>query len=483
MKILPNLSLRFKFIVPLVIFTILITSAISYIAVQRFYVELEDQLVDRGRDLTSELFGRFWLNVGNLDPLPLSTRVHGYVVVRNGANAHVANAPLEAIEMHDPPKFLETPVEPSRKTVEFNGRQFIELIRLPDPGIIQPDEQFNAHYVKLYLSLDEVNKAVGEAFFTIAMIAGISIIFGTLIIIWLFRGILGPIEALTKSVKRFKHDLHVRAEIKTGDELETLGYEFNRMANAIQVKDENLEHMNAELTKANDVKSEFLAVMGHELKTPIHGIRGYAQLMLEQIDGPITEAQRRDLENIMESGDHLRALIDNILQFSKLESGQESIHPHPVEVGDLVNEAMKNVSVIARQQEIELRNSVNGVKINADETKLKQVFINLLSNALKYTKGGTVEIITEDGNDEIIFAVKDNGVGIAPEMFEKVFEPFTQIDSSTTRDWGGIGLGLSIVKKYIEMHGGRIWIESEVGKGTTFYFTIPTAMELSEVSH
>jgi len=376
------------------------------------------------------------------------------------------------------------PIEPYRRVRNIDGKSYLEIVRIPpDPSLIPEEEADNAHYVRIYASLDGVYQSLREATFTVSIFAFISVLFGSLIIIWLFRGIVGPIENLTKSVKKFKHDMRVRAKIKTGDELETLGFEFNRMANTIQDRDEHLEEMNAELTKANEVKSEFLAVMGHELKTPIHGIRGYAQLMLEQIDGPITEAQRKDLENIMESGDHLRVLIDNILQFSKLESGKEKLHPHEVEVRELVAEAIKNVSVIARQKGIELESNVNGVRVKADETKLKQVLINLLGNALKYTDKGSVLVTAEERPGELIFSVADTGVGIPPEMYEQVFEPFTQIDSSTTRKWGGIGLGLSIVKKYIEMHGGRIWIESNINQGTTFYFTIPTAKTLSEVQN
>lgn len=195
--------------------------------------------------------------------------------------------------------------------------------------------------------------------------------------------------------------------------------------------------------------------------------------MLEGIEGPVTPTQKEDLESIVQSSDHLRALIDNILQFSKLESGQETIHPESVEVAKIVDEAMKHVSVMAREKGIAIHASFNGLRVYADETKLKQVLINLLSNALKYTRSGEVEITTKKGRGEVLFAIRDTGVGIPKEMFEKIFEPFTQLDSSSTREWGGIGLGLSIVKKYVEMHGGRIWLESQVGQGSTFYFTIP----------
>jgi signal transduction histidine kinase len=296
---------------------------------------------------------------------------------------------------------------------------------------------------------------------------------GLALAFWLYKSILGSVETLTQSVKRFKHDRHARARVTSGDELQTLAEEFNRMAETIQERDERLERINEQLRRANRVKSEFLAVMGHELKTPLHTIRGYSQLLLEGIDGPVTPSQREDLENILKSSDHLRALIDNVLQFSKLESGEEKIHPTEVEISSVLDEALQNVKVLARERGVEVHAEANGLQVRADETKLKQVLINLLSNALKYTEQGQVEVTAQPGDGEIVFTVKDTGIGIPEDARQTIFEPFTQLDSSTTRPWAGIGLGLSIVKKYVEMHGGRIWVESEAGRGSTFYFTIP----------
>jgi signal transduction histidine kinase len=310
----------------------------------------------------------------------------------------------------------------------------------------------------------------------ISGLSALYILLGLAIAFWLYKSILGPIEVLIQSVKRFKRDRHARAHVTSRDELQALAEEFNRMADSIQERDERLERINQQLRKANRVKSEFLAVMGHELKTPLHAIRGYSQLLLEEIDGPLTPAQREDIENILKSGDHLRALIDNILQFSKLEAGEETIHPSEIEVAHLLEEALQNVKVLAREKGIEVHTEANGLTVRADETKLKQVLINLLSNALKYTPQGRVEVIAERGDGEVVFTVRDTGIGIPEEHREVIFEPFTQIDSSSTRQWVGIGLGLSIVKRYVEMHGGRIWVESEVGQGSAFHFTIPEHM-------
>ncbi len=466
---LPKWSLRYKFIVPLALFTVTLAITISYIAVQRFYIELEDQLHTRGKEVISKLITRHWGNgVAMHFDTPYAEVKYIQVVEKNVVAFSTFVLTPPGVE-----EIISAPVVSSHHAVKFDGKKYLEVISIPTDDLVPDDAKGLSNYVRLYLSFVEVDNSMQRAYATLLIFTLLFILVGIGIAVWLYKGILGPVEVLTKSVKNFKRDMHARAIVTTGDELQTLAEEFNRMANTIQERDEKLEQINADLTKANQVKSEFLAVMGHELKTPLHTIRGCSQLMLEGIEGPVTSAQREDLENIVRSSDHLRALIDNILQFSKLESGQETLHPEELEVSKIVEEAMKHVSVLAREKGISVHASTNGIRVQADETKLKQVLINLLSNALKYTSEGEVEVTTKKGDGTVIFAVRDTGMGIPQEQFEKIFEPFTQLDSSTTREWGGIGLGLAIVKKYVEMHGGKIWLESRVGRGSTFYFSIP----------
>ena len=466
---LPKWSLRYKFIVPLALFTVIMAISISYIAFNQFYAELEDQLYTRGKEVSSALITRQWgSGVATNFNTPYE-EIKYIQVVEKGVVAYSTFliTPPEIVEILPPPRVG------SHRIVRFEDKQYLEVVSVPDDKLIPDDAKGLANYVRLYLSFVEVDNSMQRAYATLSLFTILFILVGIGIAIWLYKGILGPVEVLTGSLKRFKKDMQTRALVSTGDELQTLAEEFNRMADTIQERDERLERINIDLTKANQVKSEFLAVMGHELKTPLHTIRGYSQLMLEGIEGPVTAAQREDLENIVRSSDHLRVLIDNILQFSKLESGQETIHPEELEVSKIVDDAMKHVSVLARERGVAVHASTNGIRIRADETKLKQVLINLLSNGLKYTKEGSVEVTTKKSGSEVVFAVRDTGVGIPRDQFENIFEPFTQLDSSSTREWGGIGLGLSIVKKYVEMHGGRIWLESEVGRGSTFFFSIP----------
>jgi len=479
----PRWSLRYKFIVTLAAFTVVLSVSFGFIAVKRLSSELEAQLISRGNYVANDLIAKFW-GPGNESLLEQLTQgiittllaaaggdIFYVQVVKNDVQLYrsVTSKGPEFIEELGLDEILTPPIEKSLvRRLTPDGVPYFDLIR-PVP----PASQASANYVRLGLSLAAVQDRIRKEFLAISGLTSLYILVGLLIAFWLYKSILGPIEVLTQSVKRFKRDRQARAHVTSGDELQALAEEFNRMADSIQERDERLERINQQLLKANRVKSEFLAAMGHELKTPLHAIRGYSQLLLEGIDGPLTPAQQEDLENILRSGDHLRALIDNVLQFSKLEAGEEEIHPEEVEVATLFEEALQNVKVLAREKEIEVRTKADGLKVRADVTKLKQVLINLLSNALKYTPSGRVEVLAEPRGAEVLFAVKDTGIGIPKEFQEKIFEPFTQIDSSTTREWAGMGLGLSIVKRYVEMHGGRIWVESEVGKGSAFYFTIP----------
>lgn len=490
---LPKWSLKYKFIVTLAAFTVVLSISFGFIAVQRLNSELEAQLISRGRYIANDLIIKFW-GPGNENFLAQVLQGYNQSRILDAAGEDFLYAAVvkyssiyslkgtEVIqELGLGTQLLTAPIVPSlNRTVTPSQVPYLDLIQpVGQTGEIEVtdlssgERRPSVNYVRLGLSLVAVQDQVGKEFLVISGLTALYILVGFLIAFWLYKSILGPIEVLIQSVKRFKKDRQARAHVTSRDELQALAEEFNRMADSIQERDERLERINRDLRKANQVKSEFLAVMGHELKTPIHAIRGYSQLLLEGIDGPLTQTQQEDLENIVKSGDHLRALIDNILQFSKLEAGGETLHPSEIEVARLLEESLQNVKVLAWEKGIALHAYGNGLRIQADETKLKQVLINLLSNALKYTPRGQVDVTVEQRNGEVVFAIRDTGIGIPKEYHEKIFEPFTQLDSSTTREWGGIGLGLSIVKKYVEMHGGRIWLESAVGQGSTFYFAIP----------
>ncbi len=232
---------------------------------------------------------------------------------------------------------------------------------------------------------------------------------------------------------------------------------------------DSIVQMKEELERSSRAKSEFLTIMGHELRTPLNALLGHAQLLGEELEGTLNAAQRERLAALLRSGEHLLELLESVLRFAKLEMGQERLVLQPCEVNAVIAEALSSVQALAVQKGIELRfQPVSPLIIQADRTKLRQILINLLTNGIKYTDQGGVTVCVEHDASAVRFAVRDSGRGIAPEAQARLFEPFTQLSPSE-----GLGLGLAIVKRYVEMHGGRVWVESQVGQGSTFYFTIP----------
>ncbi len=233
----------------------------------------------------------------------------------------------------------------------------------------------------------------------------------------------------------------------------------------------------AQLEAASRHKSEFLANMSHELRTPLNAIIGFSEILAEKMFGDINEKQTEYLQDILESGRHLLSLINDILDLSKIEAGRMELEVSDFDLPNAIDNALILVRERANRRGITLAHSVDERlgTIRGDERKVKQVLLNLLSNALKFTpEGGRIDVGAgvHDGVAEI--AVTDTGVGIAPEDQEAVFEEFRQVGTADKKV-EGTGLGLALSRKFIELHGGRIWVESEVGKGSTFRFTLPSA--------
>ncbi|WP_052402823.1 sensor histidine kinase [Methanococcoides methylutens] len=228
--------------------------------------------------------------------------------------------------------------------------------------------------------------------------------------------------------------------------------------------------------EANRTKSEFMATMSHELRTPLNSVIGFSDLLLAGYTGDLNDKQEKYLTNISKSGKHLLQLINSILDIAKIESGKMDInytHFSVVEVFEELNDILDPI-LEARNISLFFEVSPINLKLNADYGKFKQIMYNLINNAMKFgLDDGTVKISAENCDSMIKFIVQDNGIGISKENQLIIFEPFKQLDASTSRSYGGAGLGLFIVKKIVELHGGEIWIESEVGIGTTFMFTIP----------
>jgi GAF domain-containing protein len=240
-----------------------------------------------------------------------------------------------------------------------------------------------------------------------------------------------------------------------------------------------IDEKSRQLEIASQHKSQFLANMSHELRTPLNAILGYTELILDNIYGETPEKMREVLERLQANGKHLLGLINDVLDLSKIEAGQLTLDLADYSLQDVVHTVVVAVESLANGKKLSLT-TVVGLNLpvgHGDERRLAQVLLNLVGNAIKFTDKGEVAINATAENGSFTVAVRDTGPGIAPSDQGKIFEEFQQADNSATKRKGGTGLGLSIAKRIIGMHGGRIWVESDVGKGSTFAFTIPVKVE------
>lgn len=257
---------------------------------------------------------------------------------------------------------------------------------------------------------------------------------------------------------------------------------IDRLEGKVAERTAELQRANKKLTKlyekareSDHMKSEFLANMSHELRTPLNSIIGFSKVILKGIDGPLTDQQQVDLEAILNSGTHLLGLINDILDLSKIESGRMELNKEMFDLNELVDQVAATAEGLIKEKSIKLVKSIDRDMpiVNADKMRIRQVLLNLVSNAIKFTDKGKITITTKAGDKEFYIAVTDTGRGIPADKVDMAFEQFRQLDAGPARMQGGSGLGLTISKKFVEMHGGRIWVSSTEGIGSTFHFAIP----------
>jgi signal transduction histidine kinase len=301
------------------------------------------------------------------------------------------------------------------------------------------------------------------------------------------RRVVRPVEVLRQGATRIgAGELHARLDVRTGDELEALADAFNQMAAQLQAsyadledkvaaRTRELERANQHLETANQHKSQFLANMSHELRTPLHAILGYTQLILDRIYGDIPPRIDEKLHRVYQSGQHLLQLINAVLDLSRIESGRLVLSLSEYAMPDIVSTVTTTVEPLAAAKQLTLTVTMppdlpRGL---GDAPRLTQVLFNLVGNAITFTEAGEVGITVSAADDTFTLAVRDTGPGIAPTDQARIFEAFQQVDNSSTRTHNGTGLGLAIAKQIIEMHGGRIGVQSYPGQGATFWCTIP----------
>jgi len=234
-------------------------------------------------------------------------------------------------------------------------------------------------------------------------------------------------------------------------------------------------------------KSAFLANMSHELRTPLNAVIGYSEMLQEELSESGQRQQVADLVKIHSAGKHLLGLINDILDLSKIEAGKMTIHAEAFEVPMLLQDVMSTIQPLIEKNgnTLALETGTDLGDMNSDVTRIRQVLLNLLSNASKFTSSGKVVLTVRrervDGADWMVFAVRDSGIGMTEEQISKLFRPFTQADSSTTRKYGGTGLGLAISRAFCSMMGGDIAVQSVWGEGSTFTVRLPTTLDPAAV--
>ncbi|MBV7331879.1 SpoIIE family protein phosphatase [Chloroflexi bacterium TSY] len=292
------------------------------------------------------------------------------------------------------------------------------------------------------------------------------------------RQIARPIQRLTETAEQIaRGDLSQQAEVTSQDEIGHLAQSFNTMTRQLRDSFERLEEQNAELQRLDHLKDEFLANTSHELRTPLNGIIGLAESLIDGATGPLSKPTTHNLDLIVSSGKRLASLVNDILDFSKLKNQEFELQHKPLDIHTLAEVILTLSQPLVGHKPLALIDETAGdlPLVEGDENRVQQILHNLVGNAIKFTEEGQVTVSAQVRGSDLAIAIADTGIGIPEEEFDHIFESFEQADGTTARNYGGTGLGLAVTKQLVELHGGQIWVESEVGVGSTFTFTLPLA--------
>ena len=279
-----------------------------------------------------------------------------------------------------------------------------------------------------------------------------------------------------------KGNFEATINVPNRDEFGALADRMNQMSRELrtlyakqQEAARELQSLNERLQQASKAKSDFLANMSHELRTPMNAILGFVEMVLDGIYGEVPPDLKEPLTDIQTNGKHLLRLINDVLDLSKIEAGRMELALAEYSVQDVVDTVRASLQSLALEKGLGFTAAAqDDIPVAfGDGKRITQCLVNLVGNALKFSKRGNVAVWVEQQGDNLLYRVSDTGIGIPQNELENIFGEFQQVDTAITREFSGTGLGLNITKKFVEMHGGRIWVESELGKGSTFFFLIP----------
>lgn len=338
---------------------------------------------------------------------------------------------------------------------------------------------------------DSVTAANKRSLILTGAFAVIAVIFALLCGFVISWSIILPVHEAQRFLDRVAAgEFGARISVPNRDEFGTLAERMNHMSSELQRFDAEqrraaaeLGRLNQELEQTSKAKSEFLANMSHELRTPMNAILGFTEMLIDGLYGSVPKALEEPLTDIQLNGRHLLRLINDVLDLSKIEAGhmQLSLNEYSArEIVEIVNVSLRSLAA-EKGLQFETRVPDDLPTAYGDGGRLTQCLMNLAGNAIKFTREGRVVIGVELAGHDLLFRVSDTGIGIPNEELQNVFAEFRQVDAAVTREFGGTGLGLSITKRFVEMHGGRIWVESEMGKGCTFYFTVPLRVKGEDI--
>jgi signal transduction histidine kinase len=531
-----RVGLPLKFILSISILIAVTSTSLGVFFVQHDVALVTAELVERARSLVRNLAfnGEYGVLIGNRELL--ETLVRGliqqedvlYVVIHDATGAVLAAGKAEqlrAIPSADTPGLPWTKREwadPDTKAAQiaWEGdtvyevtypirtrqvrleREALGFPSLPGPGErgVQRERTIGLARMGMSLSLRRVSETlVGlrQAITLALLLVGLT---GIIVSVLLVRVIVRPINELVTGTARLREgELDYRVSVASRDEIGDLARSFNTMAQALRQREEELHargeelarlnalltgqqeelrRINTELAAASRHKSEFLASMSHELRTPLNAVIGFTELLAVGTYGLLPPRVEEPLQEIRENAKRLMGLISDVLDLAKIEAGRMELSCAEYLVGDVVESVAATVRPLAQGKGLALVVEVEPdlPEGYGDAQRIRQALLNLAGNAVKFTEAGEIRIRARRQEAAFVFEVADTGIGVPGEILDRIFEPFHQADASVTREHGGVGLGLSIAKRFVEMHGGRIWAESTPGRGSLFAFSIPIRM-------